>query len=129
MDVVVVNRRTLKIGERIRFANRDAFERSENCFVNRSIAFRACDRNLIARRFANRINRFKLSVGPTFLICQFHRVSLFGIHEAGQDFEGHISTFSLCSSSMPVRQAQVLLITSDTPWMRSSSHVTGTTLL
>ena len=46
MDIVVVNRRTLKIGERIRFANRDAFERSENCFVNRSIHQAPDDRSL-----------------------------------------------------------------------------------
>src|SRR5207247_5995514 len=46
-----------------------------------------------------------------------------------QDLGGHISIFSLCSSSMPVRQAYALLIVSDTPWNISSTQVRGTTPL
>src|SRR6185503_7265064 len=46
-----------------------------------------------------------------------------------QDFGAHISIFSLCSSSMPVRQAKTLLIVSDTPCSISSTQVAGTTAL
>jgi len=49
--------------------------------------------------------------------------------QADQDLGGHISIFSLCSSSTPVRQAYTLLMVSDNPLDHEQQQVSGTTPL
>ena len=49
--------------------------------------------------------------------------------QADECLAGHTSTFSLCSSSSPVRAMYRLLRSSEMPWISSSRQVSGTTAL
>src|SRR4030095_10952144 len=53
-----------------------------------------------------------------------------GQHDEAEKFAArHTSTFSFCSSSIPVRAADRLFRSSEMPWMSSSRIASGTTIL